>query len=75
MIKNFKKHIGNIVTGITATITLDGYRRVLNSEQNEKLTNNLLNETIRKSTEIMDKLDEHVFNNNEIESKLGDVKI
>jgi hypothetical protein len=72
--KNIKKYIGNIITGITFTIGIDSYRRVLNSEVNDKFTNNLLEETIRKSTEIIDKLNEDKINNVDIESKLGKVK-
>jgi hypothetical protein len=69
-----KKHINHVITSITVAISIDGYRRVLNSEVNDRFTNDLLQETIRKSTEIINKLDEQNINNVEIESKLGKVK-
>ena len=53
----FKKHIGTAIATISGAITLESYRRLLDNDHVAKQNNDLLQETIRRSIEIADKID------------------
>jgi hypothetical protein len=70
-----KKHINKAFTFVTGVITIDSYKRLLENDNVIKQTNDLLVETMRKSTEIADRLEEVLLVNNrnkvEVETKLN----
>jgi methyl-accepting chemotaxis protein len=76
--KNLKKYFNNIAPILIGAITLDGYRRTVINDLNIKETDKLVQETVRKSIEIANKLNdtlEQKLNEDvEIQANLGKVK-
>jgi len=74
---NLSKYIKNRGPSLILAISLDGYRRTVISDLNVE-TDKLVQDTIRKSTEInnklTDKLEQTMMENVEIQAKLGRVK-
>lgn len=77
--KNFKTYLKTFGTGLMFVISADGYRRTVFNDNKNKETERVIEETIRKSTELSNKLnaqiEQNVINNTEIESKLNQIKI
>jgi Tfp pilus assembly major pilin PilA len=74
----FRKHISAAIATITGAITLDSYRRLLENDKVIQKATDLLEETVRRSCDLADKLDQ-VFstsqkNKTEVESKLNHLK-
>ena len=55
-------------------MSIDSYRRVLESEYTDENINNLVEETVRRSKEIIRKLDDQAIQTNDIENQLGKFK-
>jgi hypothetical protein len=72
--KNITKYIGNVSTTILTIMSIDSYRRVLESEYTDENINNLVEETVRRSKEIIRKLDDQAIQTNDIENQLGKFK-
>jgi hypothetical protein len=76
--KNLKKYFNSIAPVLMGAITLDGYRRTVNNDLTIKETDKLVQDTVRKSIEIANKLNdtlEQKLNENvEIQANLGKVK-
>jgi Sec-independent protein translocase protein TatA len=76
--KNLKKYFGNIGNTLLIAISLDSYRRTVNSDINNKETNKIVQETIRKSIELSNKLndtlEQKLTENVEIQANLGRFK-
>jgi hypothetical protein len=72
--KNITKYIGNVNTTILTIMSIDSYRRVLESEYTDENINNLVEETVRRSKEIIRKLDDQAIQTNDIENQLGKFK-
>jgi hypothetical protein len=76
--KNLKKYFNNIAPILIGAITLDGYRRTVINDLNIKETDKLVQDTVRKSIEIANKLNdtlEQKLNEDvEIQANLGKVK-
>lgn len=74
----FKKHISTAIATISGAITLDSYRRLLESDKIVKKTTDLLEETVRRSVDLADKLDQVLSNSHknktEVEDKLNQLK-
>jgi len=71
------KNINGFVIGITSIISFDSYRRLLNNSYINKNTNDLLQETVIRSTEIVDKLDQVLDKNKTdeiLENRLNQLK-
>jgi hypothetical protein len=76
--KNLKTYFKSLCVSLIYGITLDGYRRtVLNDIKNTE-TDKVIQETIRRSSELSNKLNEqieqNIINNTEIESSLNNIK-
>ena len=69
----FRKHISTAIATISGAITLDSYRRLLENDKVIKKTTDLLEETVRRSVDLADKLDQVLSNSHkhktEVESK------
>jgi hypothetical protein len=77
MRKNVLKHIKGFIAGISTVIGFDSYRRLLSQSYIDQNTNELLQDTVRRSTEIADKLDEVLQKNKDnvqLETKLNQLK-
>jgi Tfp pilus assembly major pilin PilA len=74
----FRKHISTAIATISGAITLDSYRRLLENDKVIKKTTDLLEETVRRSVDLADKLDQVLSNSHkhktEVESKLNQLK-
>jgi hypothetical protein len=73
-----KKYFGNISSVLIASISVDSYRRTFLNDINNKETNKIIEETIRKSTELSnnlnDQIEQKLIENVEIQANLGRVK-
>ena len=76
--KNLKTYFKHISTSLMLAISLDGYRRTVINDIKNKETNEIIQETIRRSIELSNKLNEqieqNIINNTEIESNLKNIK-
>ena len=76
--KNFKNFFNTIVPGLMVAISLDGYRRTVNNDLINKNTDKIIQETVRKSLDLSNKLNEQIeqqmIENVEIQAELGRVK-
>lgn len=76
--KNFKTYLKTFGTGLMFAISADGYRRTVKNDIKNEETERVLNETIRRSVELTNKLSEQVeqniINNAEINNNLDKIK-
>jgi hypothetical protein len=76
--KNFKTYLKTFGTGLMFAMSADGYRRTVFNDNKSKETERVIQETVRRSTELSNKLndqiEQNVINNTEIESSLNKIK-
>jgi hypothetical protein len=76
--KNLKKYFGHISSFLITSISVDSYRRTFLNDINNKETNKIIEDTIRKSTELSNKLNDQIeqklTENVEIQANLGRIK-
>jgi hypothetical protein len=76
--KNLKVYIKNIGSALIIVMNVDGYRRTVMNDIKNKETDKVIQDIIRRSTELSNRLNDHieqnVINNIEIENSLNKIK-
>jgi hypothetical protein len=76
--KNLKTYFKHIGSTLMIAMSADGYRRTLINDNKNRETDRIIQETIRRSTELSNKLNEqieqNIINNSEIENNLNNIK-
>lgn len=77
--KNLNTYIKHIGSTLMIAMTADGYRRTIMNDYKNSDTDKIVQETIRRSTELSNKLNEqieqNILNKTEVENNLKNIKI